>query len=372
MWPITHELTTKGKGIFSTAMPRPRKPYLQREVTRHGKVFWYFRRGKGKRTRLPGVFGSPEFNAAYDAALAGQELPKRKKASHTSLRWLVDQYYVSGRYSLLKPFTQRNQKVLLEGVCKTGGDLDFRGIGADEIRKGVLRREGTPFQAIAYLRIMRRLFEFAFDSGWITINPTNDVKPKKPKTDGFHTWTIEEVLRYQEKHPIGTQARLALDLMLYTGLRRADAITLGPQHIKNNYITIKTSKTGAEVIIPILGPLAKSIAATKTGDMVFLINSRGLPWKHAGFGYWFADRCDEASVPGRAHGLRKAGATFAADNGATPFELTAMYGWSSTKMAEVYTRKADRMRLAERAANKLFPNPIQELGLNTKKKKRKQ
>ncbi|KAB2704707.1 tyrosine-type recombinase/integrase [Brucella lupini] len=350
-------------------MPRPRKPYIQREVTRHGKTIWYFRRGKEKRIRLPGQFGSKEFNAAYDAALSGNEPPKRQKASHTSLRWLVDQYYASGRYSLLKPFTQRNQKVMLEGVCKTGGDLDFRGIGTDDIRQGMLRREGTPFQAGAYLSIMRKLFEFAVDSGWIKINPTDDVKPKKPKSDGFHTWTIEEVHRYQEKHPVGTQARLALDLMLYTGLRRTDAITLGPQHIKNNYITIRTSKTGAEIIIPLLDPLAKSINATKTGDMVFLITSKGLPWKHAGFGYWFADRCDEALVPGRAHGLRKAGATFAADNGATPFELTAMYGWSSTKMAEVYTRKADRARLAERAANKLFPNPIQRLGSGNKKKK---
>nr|WP_278521198.1 tyrosine-type recombinase/integrase [Brucella anthropi] len=350
-------------------MPRPRKPYIQREVTRHGKTIWYFRRGKEKRIRLPGQFGSKEFNAAYDAALAGQEVPKVQKSSHTSLRWLVDQYYASGRYSLLKPFTQRSRKIMLEGVCRTGGDLNFRSLTSADIRQGLVRREGTPFQANAYLSIMRSLFEFAIDSGWIKINPTDDVKPKKTKSDGFHTWTIEEVGRYQEKHPLGTQARLALDLMLYTGLRRTDAIALGPQHIKNNYIAIRTSKTGAEVTIPLLEPLAKSINATKTGDMVFLVNKKGLPWKHGAFGYWFADRCTEAEVPGRAHGLRKAGATFAADNGATPFELTAMYGWSSTKMAEVYTRKADRSRLAERAANKLFPNPIQGFGRGKKKTK---
>jgi hypothetical protein len=67
-------------------------------------------------------------------------------------------------------------------------------------------------------------------------------------------------------------------------------------------------------------------------------------------------RCDEAGVPGRAHGLRKAGATIAADNGATAFQLTAMYGWSSIKMAEIYTKKADRVRLTEQAANKLYPH----------------
>jgi hypothetical protein len=33
-----------------------------------------------------------------------------------------------------------------------------------------------------------------------------------------------------------------------------------------------------------------------------------------------------------------------------------MFGWSSTNIAEIYTRKADRARLAERAANKLYPH----------------
>jgi hypothetical protein len=38
------------------------------------------------------------------------------------------------------------------------------------------------------------------------------------------------------------------------------------------------------------------------------------------------DRCFEARVPGRAHGLRKAGATVAANNGATAHQLMAMFG----------------------------------------------
>ena len=98
------------------------------------------------------------------------------------------------------------------------------------------------------------------------------------------------------------------------------------------------------------------------GDMVFLVNTRGRPWKNISFGYRFAARCEEAKVPGRAHGLRKAGATIATNNGATPFELTAMYGWSSTKVAEIYTQKADKVRLAERAANKLYPHPAEGAG----------
>jgi len=344
------------------SMPRPRKPYVQKEITRHDKVVWYFRRGKEKRIRLPGVFGSKEFNAAYNAALAGAKVEKRTDAPRSTLRWLVDRYYESGRFDKLRPNTQRNQRLALENVCKTGRDLNFSAIDEADIRAGMVRRERTPTMALEYVRTMRALLKFAKDSGWITINPAEAVKVSPSKTDGYHTWTVEEVAKYQECHPVGTQARLALDIMLYTGLRRSDAITLGRQHVKNGVITIRAEKNGAEITIPVLPPLAKSIEATKTGEMVFLVNTRRQPWKNISFGYWFAARCEEAHVPGRAHGLRKAGATIAANNGATPFELTAMYGWSSTKVAEIYTKKADRVRLAERAANKLYPHRAKGAG----------
>jgi hypothetical protein len=39
-----------------------------------------------------------------------------------------------------------------------------------------------------------------------------------------------------------------------------------------------------------------------------------------------------------AHGLRKAGATIAAENGATVHQLMAIYDWSTPNQAEVYTR----------------------------------
>jgi integrase len=344
------------------AMPRPRKPYVQKETTRHGKVVWYFRRGKEQRVRLPGVFGSAEFNRAYDAALAGGAVEQRPAAPSSTLRWLVDQYYQSGRFDRLAANTQRNRRLALESICRTGGALKFAAITEADIRAGMVRREKTPTMAVEYVRVLRYVLQFAKDSGWITANPAEAIKAPKPRTDGYHTWTIEEVARYQARHPVGTQARLALDLMLYTGLRRGDAITLGRQHVRDGTIRIRAGKNGVDLVIPVLPPLAESIAATRTGDMVFLVNTRGKPWRNISFGYWFADRCDEAGVPGRAHGLRKAGATFAADNGATPFELTAMYGWSSTKMAERYTQRADKARLAERAARKLYPHPAKGAG----------
>jgi len=57
--------------------------------------------------------------------------------------------------------------------------------------------------------------------------------------------------------------------------------------------------------------------------------------------------CATADLPHcSAHGLRKTGATFAAENGATESQLKAMFGWRSAKMAAHYTRKAEQKKLA--------------------------
>ncbi len=107
---------------------------------------------------------------------------------------------------------------------------------------------------------MKLLFEFAMDSGWVDINPAVGAAAPLQKTDGYHTWTEAEVLQFQTYHPLGTQARLALNIMLYTGLRISDAIRIGPQHIKDGMIGVKTKKTGANIFTPVLPPLAEVIS----------------------------------------------------------------------------------------------------------------
>jgi integrase len=109
-----------------------------------------------------------------------------------------------------------------------------------------------------------------------------------------------------------------------------------------------------EVVAPLLEPLRTSIEATPSPALTFLVSEFGTPFRSSNsFGNWFAKRCIEAGVPGRAHGLRKAGATLAAENGASDRELMALFGWKTAKQAGVYTRKADRAKLATSAANKL-------------------
>jgi integrase len=200
---------------------------------------------------------------------------------------------------------------------------------------------------------MRGLFRWAAEGGFIANDPTAGVRCQVPRTEGFHTWTEREIAKFELTWPIGTRARLALAILLYTGLRRGDAARLGRQHVRDGVITLRSEKTGVQLVIPVLPELGMIIAATKTGDLAFIATAHGRPMSKEGFGNWFKKACKAAGVPGSAHGLRKAGATRAANNGATEAQLEAIYGWSGGKMASLYTRQADRARLAREAMGKL-------------------
>jgi integrase len=150
-------------------------------------------------------------------------------------------------------------------------------------------------------------------------------------------------------------------LLLYTGLARGDVVRLGRQHVSGGVITFRMEKNRGDGVVypPVLPILARTIAASKTGDLTFLVTERGAPFVKESFGNWFREVCREAGCTGSAHGLRKAGATRAADNGATVHQLMALFGWKTEKMALVYTRKADRKRLASAAAPLLLTAPTQ-------------
>jgi integrase len=81
---------------------------------------------------------------------------------------------------------------------------------------------------------------------------------------------------------------------------------------------------------------------------------RGTPWNKGALGTEFVGAARAAGVVGKsAHGMRKAAATRAAENGATERELEAIFGWSGGRMATLYTKSANRSKLAAGAIGKL-------------------
>lgn len=341
-------------------VPRPRPPYLHRQRARNGETIWYVRMNRGPRVRIRGEYGSPEFAAAYRAAVSPEgpaaAAPKPGTPASGSLAWLIARYRDSSAWTALSRATRRQRENIFRRLTAEKGGGPFLEIGRVDIVKTRDRHRETPFAARNFLQAMRGLFRWALDAGFVTSDPTSDVRSPRPPTEGFPAWTEEEIARFEKYWPIGTKQRLALAVLLYTGLRRGDASRLGRQHVRDGVITLRPEKggpRGPQVVIPILPALADVIARTSTGDLAFIATLAGAPMTKESFGNWFHDACRAAGVRGSAHGLRKAGATRAANNGATVAELEAIYGWSGGGMASLYTRNADRVRLARGAIEKL-------------------
>ena len=329
-------------------MPK-RMPYLQKETTRHGKTVWYFRVQDGPRTRIPGEYGSDEFMAAYRAAFAGEKPADKNNDDRRSLKWLLERYRESSAYRSLSPATRKQRDNIFSHVLDKSGSAPYRAITRAHIVDGRERRAKTPSQSRNFLDAMRGLFRWALEAQLVDEDPTLGVKnPKRPKTGGFEAWNDDDVVRYYAKWQTGTKERVWIDVLLYTGLRRGDAVLLGRQHLKDGIATLRTGKTGTEVVIPILEPLRRTLEAGPTGDMHFVVGDSGKPLTKESFGNMFRAACNEAGVKKSAHGIRKIAATRAADAGATVAELEAMFGWSGGGMASLYTKTADRRRLALR------------------------
>ncbi len=339
-------------------MPHMRMQYLCREKTRHGRYVWYFRRDKqSKRTRVKGDFGSTEFLASYAAALSGKGDTLEVKTPENTLLWLVERYMQSPEWAATAAETRKQFSYQFTRMTQKTPDAPIREITRKHIMDGRDRRHATPTDANKFVRASRKLFNWAVERELVEANPAAGVKllTLPNSATGFHTWTDEECVKYEAQWPVGTRQRLAFDILLYTGLRRSDAVRIGPQHVKEGVIEIKTEKTGEAVYIPLLPPLLKSIASCKTGAESYLVTSNNKPFVKESFGNWFKKACVAANVPGAAHGLRKAGAVRAAENGASESQLNSIFGWSEgSRESATYTRKASRAKMAKESVKLLM------------------
>lgn len=312
-------------------MPRPRPPYLHRQISRHGKTIWYYRQGKGPRTRIHAEFGTPEFMDEYQRAATGADPKRSGEAKGGTLQWLYDRYRESGAWADLSVATRRQRENIFAGVMKNAGSEPFRAITRKALEKGKDSRRQTPSQARNFLDAMRGLFRWALANEHVTVDPTYGVtNPKKRLGEGFPAWTEDDVSRFEHQWPQGTRQYVWLQVLLYTGLRRGDAVRLGRQHVRSGVAALKTEKSGfrIEVSIPLLPVLQGALERGPCGDLSFICCERGQPLTKESFGNMFSAACREAGIEKSAHGVRKIGATRAAENGATVAELEAIFGWN--------------------------------------------
>ena len=230
----------------------------------------------------------------------------------------------------------------------------------DVVEHGIRRGEMSdrPEAANGTVKALRQLYRFALLYDLHSENPAEKTGYLKGNPDGFHSWTLDEIARFEEIHAIGSQARLALALAIYTGQRRADLVKSGRHHVKNGWLVFTQHKgrnsKPVRMEIPIIQDLQRVIDQTPTGDLAFLQTSFGRPFTSNGFGNRFRKWCDEAGLTKcSVHGLRKAAAACLAELGCSEQEIMVITGHRTSKEVTRYTRAASQKTRAESALRRL-------------------
>jgi integrase len=352
-------------------MSKLRLRFVQAWVDEEGRPHHYFRRRGFKRRPLPGMPGTAEFNRAYEAAMAEKAQPigagtrsKQGTIAAAVAAYLDSQLHFGSRARS----TQANYRSILNRFRDKYGHERLAGMPSTFVAAVISPL--PPQTARMWLKTLRAFCEFAVSQGLLKADPIPGVKlPKLKSTGGHHTWTDAEIAQYEVRHPIGSDARLALALGLYTVQRRADVIRMGRQHIRNGMLHVKQRKTGVELDLPVRPELA-AILATSNGKLTFLTKKNGKPYSETDLSMVFRVWCDEAGLPKRCvfHGLRKAGCRILAHAGCSPHEIQAWSGHGTLKEVERYTKAVEQDRLAQNAFAKVMAaNPENKMALESVK-----
>jgi integrase len=343
---------------------------------RHGKRRVRFRKS-GFTTYLVGTPWSEEFMRHYAAALDGVKAQAINIGAGRTVAGTVNALVAAyldpastSPFKTLAAETKRSRRNILENFREAYGSLplyrsDKNGRRAmlltrEHVQRIVNAKSATPFAQRNFLHALHAVFKWALSEGRIPHDPTLGVTRVKARSTGYRTWSEQDIERFEAKHPIGTKARLAFALLLYTGQRRGDVLRMGLRDVHDGFLTINQSKTEgqaeAHVEIPVHPKLCEIIEATATvGVNTFLVTNLGTAYTAAGFGNWFRELCDTADCPElSAHGLRKATARRLAELGCTPHHIAAILGHASLAMVQLYTKAADRKRLAQEAMTLLI------------------
>ena len=340
-------------------------PGVSSFLDRHGKRRYRWR-SKGCTVYLRSPPGTKEFLAEVGAAKSSRSGSSSTRPPPGTVAWLAERYLASAFFAGGKSkSTQRTSELILEKFVAAYGkhrvaDFRFDHIEAILLRAAAPRTEkgrklGGPSAALNLRGELLPLFRYAMRLGLVTVNPVELATPPKAPRGGFHTWTEEEIAQYRARHQLGTKARLALEIFLWTAQRRGDASTFGRQHLAGGKVTYTQAKTGKTLSMPAAPQLLAAIAAMPaTGIETFLVTDYGKPFSRAGLGNKMRQWCDEAGLPRcTAHGLRKAAARRVAEGGGTNLQLKAFGGWGNDREVGTYTAAADQARLAEEAISRV-------------------
>lgn len=344
-------------------------------VDRHGKRRYRWRKS-GRSAYLSAHPNSAEGQEELARLVTNLDARTEPRAAHGTVAWLAARYFTSPAFGGSER-TKRVTRLILDKFVEEYGTYriaDFRFDHIETILARVAeprvsdkgRKLGGPHAAINLRDRLRPLFAYAVRLKLLSNNPVEEALPPKAPRGGFYAWSEADIAQYRSVHGLGTKARLALEIFLWTAQRRSDACTFGRQHLVDGRFEYTQAKTGTTLWLPAAPQLLEAIAAMPiVGEETYLVTDYGKPFSRDGLGNKMRQWCDEAGLPRcTAHGLRKAAARRIAEQGGTNAQIKAVGGWKNDKEVATYTASADQARLAEQALSLSIAADLANQGSN--------
>jgi integrase len=323
-------------------------PYVQSYRVK-GRQYFYFRRD-GKRTRLRGDPGSPEWHAHYSELLAATDKSTHAGPSAGSVGAMIRSYADCPEFRRLG---KRTQSEYLR-------QLDRLEIIAGQPAKAITRKhilmlrdklQDRPKAADDFVTVTRILWRHGIEREFVSQNIATDIR-KLSRAKRHQRWTTEDMARFVES--ADWTMRRALLVGYYIGLRRTDAVNLRVSDVRDGVLRYQPAKNGEPVAIPVSPLLLDDIATTPIDTLMLMPRPDGRAWNANSFSRAFRETREAAGLSDALHfhGLRHTAASEAAEAGATEAELQALLGHKSRAMAARYSGQAGRERLARSAVSK--------------------
>jgi hypothetical protein len=229
---------------------RHRKPrFINEYIDRHGRPRVYLRRPGSPQVALPTPLYSQAFWTAYHAAMDDNPV-KASRLKPGSVALAVLGYYGSMEFKSLAASTQAVYRGVLDRFRAKHGEAPIAGLQTRHVNKLIDDMADTPSAASNFRKRLSAVMDYAVSVGMRSDNPVGTAKRIKLKSPGHRTWTEEDIAAFRKHWAVGAPQRLAMEILLHTGLRRSDAVRLGWKNAIGGAFVITAQKTKAELHIP--------------------------------------------------------------------------------------------------------------------------
>ena len=295
------------------------------------KIYWYAWRGG---PRLVGDYGSPEFIASYNAAIA-----TKVAAPEGRLLSLLQGYQTSQDFLSLRDRTRADYIKQIAKIEHRFGDAPLKALSHPRTRGVFLdwRDElalKSKRQADYAWTVLARVLSWAKDRGKITVNPCERGGRVYHGTRVDFVWSTEDEAAFLQHAP--AHLHLPLLLALWTGQRQGDLLRLPWSAYDGTYIRLRQSKTGVPVEILVGAPLKAALDATPKRGPIILTSANGRPWTEGGFrmSWWLAAR--KAAIVGVTfNDLRGTAVTRLALVGCSEAQIASITGHSLRDVSSI-------------------------------------